>query len=170
MAIHERHIWASELLDLQPFEVILEIGCGPGITASLAAGGLKSGELHLLDRSEKSMQQAIKKNKLYIDKGIVKPIVGTFGEVALPSDKYDKIYCFNVRLLFEDNPQELSIVKKMIGQNGLFYMFFQPPYHLPDQMTELSKKILENNGFEVIRTEVRQMSPGPSLCHIAKSI
>ena len=38
-------------------------------------------------------------------------------------------------LFMEDNPHELSLVKKLIAREGLFYLFFQPPYHLPGEMT-----------------------------------
>lgn len=169
MPVNERHIWAADILQVQPSDIILEIGCGPGVTAHLVAEKLESGELHLNDRSEKSVVQALKKADRYVDKGMVKPIIGSFGKVDLLSSYYDKVYCFNVRLLMEDNPHELSLVKKLIARDGLFYLFFQPPYHLPDKMTESSKKNLEKNGFEVVHSEVRQMSPGPSICHIARS-
>ncbi len=169
MKVHERHLWAAEKLEVQPADILLEIGCGPGVTASLVVEKLDTGELHLLDRSEKSVHKALKKTEAYIKKGTVKPIVGAFGKADLPSSHYDKVYCFNVRLLMEDNPKELSLVKELIGTNGLFYLFFQPPYHLPDTMTGQAKKNLEKNGFEVVNSEVKPMSPGPSMCHIAKS-
>ena len=167
MSVHKRHIWAAEKLEVQPSDIILEIGCGPGLTASLVARKLQCGELHLLDRSEKSILRALNNTKPYVDKGIVKSIIGTFGEVDLLSAHYDKIYCFNVRLLMEDNPKELSLVKALIGKEGHFYLFFQPPYHLPNEMASESKRNLESNGFEVVQSEIKQMSPGPSMCHVA---
>ena len=169
MKIHERHIWAAKKLEVQPSDKILEIGCGPGITARLVAEKLRTGELHLLDHSEKSIRQAVKKTKVYVKKGIIKPIIGAFGDIELLSPHYDKIYCFNVRLLIEDNPRELVLVNQLIGNDGLFFLFFQPPHHTAENMSEASKKNLEKNRFEVIHSERKQMSPGPSICLVAKS-
>lgn len=161
-------MWATELLNVHPNDFLLEIGCGPGVTASLVAEKLETGELHLLDRSEKSMKQALKKMHFQVERGIIKPIVGNFGKVNLLSSVYDKIYCFNVRLLMENNPDELILVKELLGSKGFFYLFFQPPHHHPDHMTEESKKNLEKNGFKVLVSEVKPMSPDPSICHVAR--
>ena len=46
-----RMIWAVELMDPQPGDNVLEIGCGPGYGAELSCQRLTSGKLFAIDRS-----------------------------------------------------------------------------------------------------------------------
>ena len=46
-----RMIWAVELMDPQPGDNILEIGCGPGYGAELVCARLTTGKLFAIDRS-----------------------------------------------------------------------------------------------------------------------
>ena len=44
--------WAVELMDVQPNDQVVEIGCGPGAGAELICSKLESGKLFAIDRSE----------------------------------------------------------------------------------------------------------------------
>jgi trans-aconitate methyltransferase len=47
----ERLTWTADLLDVQPADVVLEIGCGSGALAELICTRLSEGHLVAIDRS-----------------------------------------------------------------------------------------------------------------------
>ena len=55
--IPPRLIWAVELMDPQPGDNVLEIGCGPGYGAELICQRLTTGKLFAIDRSESGVDR-----------------------------------------------------------------------------------------------------------------
>jgi len=52
MTTGERFLWAAKLLDVQPSNTVLEIGCGAGIFAEQIAHRLTTGKLTAVDKSK----------------------------------------------------------------------------------------------------------------------
>ena len=49
--------WAVDLMDVQPADNVLEIGCGPGYGAELICQRLETGKLFAIDRSESGVDR-----------------------------------------------------------------------------------------------------------------
>ena len=49
--------WAVDLIDVQPNDNVLEIGCGPGYAAELICQRLETGKLFAIDRSESGVDR-----------------------------------------------------------------------------------------------------------------
>ena len=49
--------WAVELMELQPSDHVLEIGCGPGFGAEMICEQLETGKLFAIDRSESGVDR-----------------------------------------------------------------------------------------------------------------
>ena len=49
--------WAVDLMDVQPSDHVLEIGCGPGFGAELICERLETGKLFAIDRSESGVDR-----------------------------------------------------------------------------------------------------------------
>ena len=54
--------WAVELMDVQPADHVLEIGCGPGAGAELICSRLETGKLFAIDRSESGVDRTKRRN------------------------------------------------------------------------------------------------------------
>ena len=65
-----RMVWAVELMDPQPGDNILEIGCGPGHGAELICQRLSTGKLFAIDRSESGVDRTRRRNQRYVDAGV----------------------------------------------------------------------------------------------------
>ena len=50
--------WAVDLMDVQPADQVLEIGCGPGAGAEAICSHLETGKLFAIDRSESKIGRA----------------------------------------------------------------------------------------------------------------
>src|SRR3546814_4754423 len=61
--------WAVEVLDVQPADQVLEIGCGQGQAAELICSRLKTGKLLAIDRSESGVDRTKRRCAEFISAG-----------------------------------------------------------------------------------------------------
>src|SRR6476620_12510289 len=61
--------WAVDLMDVQPADQVLEIGCGPGAGAEAICSHLETGKLFAIDRSESGVDRTKRRNQKYVDAG-----------------------------------------------------------------------------------------------------
>lgn len=172
MKVNERFYWVAQVLDVQPADCILEIGCGHGIAVEQIAGKLISGHILGIDRSATMIRMAEKKNRPFIDSGKAAFRQGNFSAALLSGEKYGKIFAFNVGLFFwKDATEELQVVKAHLAPGGVLYLFYQipPPEEIQTirRITRDATEQLEKAGFEIIRTLRRKMDPATSACIIA---
>jgi ubiquinone/menaquinone biosynthesis C-methylase UbiE len=66
-----------EQLSIRPSERVLEIGCGHGVAATLVCQRLESGHLTAIDRSEKMIEAAKRRNAEQVEAGKAEFIVAT---------------------------------------------------------------------------------------------
>src|SRR5687767_3399498 len=69
--IADRIAWAVETLDVQGDDDLLEIGCGHGVAVDLIAEKLTRGRITAIDRSDKMIAAAQKRNAKHIAAGKV---------------------------------------------------------------------------------------------------
>ena len=165
--IAERHLWAAKIIDPQPTERILEIGCGTGILAGQLAARLDEGCIHALDRSLSLVEKAEKKNQRHLDSGRMKISNLEFLDFESPI-KYDKAVAFNVNFFQRENSKELGKIKELLAEDGKLYVFFQAPYHVDISHADPIMKNLLDNGYKVQMVELMPQDPISALCVIVK--
>src|SRR6185503_8129041 len=106
--------WAVDLMDPQPSDSVLEIGCGAGAAAELICERLETGKLFAIDRSESGVDRTKRRNQKYVDAGrlVVRQI--DLATLRVPVKRLNKVFAFNVNLFYEAARPELvpNIVKK----------------------------------------------------------
>jgi SAM-dependent methyltransferase len=104
-------------------EHILEIGYGPGLgiykIASSFPGCLISG----IDYSELMYHKASKRNKKFIEKGIVHLKLGDVLTLETGDDKFDKIFCVNVIYFWNDLNLAFTRIFNLLGKKGEFLIY-----------------------------------------------
>lgn len=168
MSIHPRFLWAVTILDIQPTDTILEIGCGVGIAVELVAQHLSSGTITALDSSAAMIARASKRNRTSISSGKVALFAGELTDVKLPTTQYDKIFAFNVSLFWKTPAQELQNIASHLLPDGALYIFHQPPHDITKQVVEKTTDQLLEHGFEVVKITIEDMLPAPVSCIIAR--
>lgn len=153
--IPERYRWAVDLLDVRPDEQILEIGCGYGHMIGLICERLNSGRLTAIDRSPKMSEAAIRANEQHIASDKATVLNQDLLDSELPPESFDKIFLFNINAFWMDPVPELAEIRRLLKQNGEFFIFHQPPPdHAIDEFVDAFGSNLKKNSFEIISTKV----------------
>ena len=148
MVIPERIAWAVDILDVQPDDIILEIGCGTGAAISLVCERLVSGQITAIDRSEKMIALARKHNRQFLKSGKA-DIRHASIEASELSSSFSKIFLFNLNVFWMDPVAELAAVGNALTTSGQFYIFHNPPPGSRlEEFAEAITKNLKKNGFD----------------------
>ena len=151
--------WAVDLMDVQPGDHILEIGCGPGAGAELICSRLATGRLFAIDRSESGVDRTRRRCARYVEEGrlIVRQI--DLATLRVPVRRLHKVFAFNVNLFWvRACRREVALLHERVLPGGAVYLFYEA--HRPElvpAMVEKSKAALTAGGFRV--STVEQKAP-----------
>lgn len=106
---------------------VLEIGCGHGVAASYVCERLGRGRLVAIDRSEKMIAAAIRRNQENLRSGKVEFHVADLLEFEPDQQKFDKIFAVRVGLFHREPVLAHSIVEKWLAPRGKLFVVFDEP-------------------------------------------
>jgi tRNA A58 N-methylase Trm61 len=164
MEPNERFTWAATVLNLQPADRVLEIGCGAGLLVEQIARVLDPGTIVALDRSAAMIKMASKRNAASVSAGKAQFMNLDFSDSTFKKSEFDKIVAFNVNFFWKDPKQELEIVKKILKATGQLYIFYQAPTWTDIEATRPIRENLIKNSFTISDTLFKNMSPTPAFC------
>ncbi len=149
--IPSRIRWAVDVLDVQPADQILEVGCGQGHAAELICSRLTTGRLLAIDRSESGVDRTKRRCAQYLEAGrlVVRHI--DLATLRVPVKRLDKVFAFNVNLFWVRECQdELALLHERISPGGSIHLFFDGnrPESVP-VMAEKASDALVRAGFRV---------------------
>jgi len=170
MTTNERIYWAVSMLDIQPSDRVLEIGCGAGLAVEQIAQKLTSGKITAIDQSQAMITMASKRNKELIATEKVVLLTGKLAEIQLPDQGYDKIFAFNVSVFWKNPIRELQIIASHLKPDGAFYLFHQPPYDITKQIAKKASEQLKKGNFAIVQTIFKALPPVAAFCIIAQAI
>jgi ubiquinone/menaquinone biosynthesis C-methylase UbiE len=151
--------WAVELMDVQPHDQVLEIGCGNGAGAELICSKLDSGKLFAIDRSESGVDRTKRRNHAYVDSGrlVVRQI--DLATLRVPVKRLTKVFAFNVNLFWvRACDDEVALLHERVVPGGAVYLFYEAAR--PELVPNIVKKTsdtLARAGFRV--SVVEQKAP-----------
>lgn len=143
--------WAVEILDVQPDDQVLEIGCGAGYAAGLIAARLEKGRLLAIDRSESGVDRTKRRNASYVESGrlVVRHI--DLATLRVPVKRLDKVFAFNVNLFWvRDCHNEVALLHERLSPGGTIQLFFDATRR--DQVPHIVEKTsaaLAKAGFRI---------------------
>ena len=122
--------WAVDLMDVQPADQVLEIGCGPGAGAEAICAKLETGKLFAIDRSESGVDRTKRRNQKYVDAGrlVVRQI--DLATLRVPVKRLNKVFAFNVNLFWvRPCDDEVALLHERVvpGGRGLPLLRGRPP-------------------------------------------
>ena len=148
--IPERLSWAVETLAIQPDDQLLEIGCGHGIAVSLICDRLLSGSIMAVDRSQKMIDVAQRKNEPHIAAGKAMFRAIALDQLDVASRCFNKIFAINVNVFWLNPARELALLRAMLEPEGRLYLFYEPPHSSKSQtIIDKVRMNLEKEAFSV---------------------
>ena len=116
-----------EHLDILRDDRVLEIGCGHGVAATLVCERLEVGHLTAVDRSEKMIEAAKRRNAAYVEAGRAEFLVADLEDLDLGGRRFDKIFAVRVGLFHREPDRAHSLVERWLAPGGAVFAFFDPP-------------------------------------------
>jgi SAM-dependent methyltransferase len=146
--IPDRIVQAVEMLALDPWDRVLEIGCGHGVAVPLVCEKLVHGRLTAIDRSKKMIAAAQKRNAAHVAAGKVRFEAVALGDADFGRRRFSKIFAINVNLFWTAPRKGLTTARRLLRPDGVLHLFYHPPS--PAQLKPLAAKLsrdLEDLGF-----------------------
>lgn len=116
-----------DAMRIRPDDVVLEIGCGHGVAASLVCDQLRSGYLVAIDRSKKMIAASIRRNKEHIESRKTEFHVADVLKFDPGARKFDKIFAVRVGLFHRDAAMARSVVEKWLAPRGRIIVVYDEP-------------------------------------------
>jgi ubiquinone/menaquinone biosynthesis C-methylase UbiE len=114
-------------LGIRPGDRVLEIGCGHGVAATLVCQRLDTGRLTAVDRSEKMIEAAARRNAMYVEAGKAEFIVAALEDLDLADRRFDKIFAVRVGLFHRDPDRARGLAERWLAPGGTLAAFFDSP-------------------------------------------
>jgi len=120
--------WALELLDVQPNDNVLEIGCGSGIAAQRILESLTGyGSYYGVDKSDAAMRAAFKRvhDREQPHRAIIRR--GEFDARNHEPQIFDRVLAVNCNAFWTDDGEAVRGVRRLTLRDSVFVQVYQPP-------------------------------------------
>jgi trans-aconitate methyltransferase len=151
--------WAVDLMDVQPNDSVLEIGCGPGYAAELICQRLQTGKLFAIDRSESGVDRTKRRCAQHVESGRLTVRQIDLATLRVPVKRLTKVFAFNVNLFWvRDCQDEVALLHERVVPGGAVYLFYEARQpELVPRIVQQGSEALAKAGFRV--SVVEQKAP-----------
>ncbi|MBI3611197.1 MAG: class I SAM-dependent methyltransferase [Nitrospirae bacterium] len=123
---YRENMAALQLMNLQPEDKVLEIGCGHGRTIAQAVAKTPQGFVAGLDISETMVQMATRHNRRWIKEGRVEIKHGNSISIPYPDCYFDRVFSVHT-IYFWSNPiNDLREIKRVMKKDSCLILGFKP--------------------------------------------
>jgi SAM-dependent methyltransferase len=163
-----RNRWAVQLLDVQPTDRVIELGCGPGVAVAALATRATRGLVVGVDHSRVMVGQAGRRNRAAVRAGRVRLVHTPVERLSVGDGPFDAALAVNTVGMWPDPPARLRELARLLRPGGRIALVSQPrcpgataatSAAAADELAEL----LTEAGFVRLRTELLDLDP-PAAC------
>ena len=124
-AVPARLRWALDVLDPQPGEHVLELGCGPGVAAALVCGRRGDGRLLALDRSATAVDRARRRGAEHVAAGRLEVRQQALADLSSEPASFDAAFCVDVNAFWvRDAARELTVLRQALRPGGRLLLLY----------------------------------------------
>jgi len=164
----KRNEWTLSLLDIQPDDRLLEVGCGPGALIQALAVKATAGFVVGVDLSPTMLQQASKRNAQAIREGRVRLEGGSATALPFEEASFDKALSANSLPFWPDQETEVREMRRVLRPGGVIAIILQPRWaRTESEVKQIGAglvALLSQVGFHQARMEFKPMRPIASVC------
>lgn len=166
-----RNQWAVALLDIQPADHVLELGCGPGVALAALARRATRGLVVGVDHSQAMIRQARWRNAAAIRQGRVQLIHSPVEHLQGTDGPFDAALAVNTAGMWPEPTAQLRDIGRLLRPGGRIALVSQPrcPGATADTSAEAADRLvalLSEAGFETPRVQTLDLDP-PAACVLA---
>jgi ubiquinone/menaquinone biosynthesis C-methylase UbiE len=118
--------WVIDLLEVQPHDRILEVGCGPGVGIELLAKSAPEGYVAGVDASQEMVAQAKVRNAQAITRGRVDLRYGCAESLPFDDNTFNKTLAVNSTQVWTDVAAGLREIRRVMQAGGKMALGFTP--------------------------------------------
>lgn len=163
VGVPARISWAVDLLEVQPGDQVLELGCGPGVAVDLVARRLDGGRITAIDRSATAIERTRSRNGEHIAAGraVLQQVdlAGLRGHLG----HFDKAFAVNVNVFWTGPADaECAALTHVLRPGGELRLVYGGP--APGDARDVGPGIaakLERHGFT---TDVSRSATAAMVC------
>lgn len=164
-----RNAWTVDLLNIQPSDRVLEIGCGPGLAVQMCAARAISGLVFGLDHSQMMLNQSHARNEQSILAGRVELHLGGLDKLQMLQGPFDKVLSANVVQFFQDKATAYRKMIEVMAPGGIVATTYQPRHKNPQRLdavrfAEDVGQHMTAAGFTDITVSELPLQPVPAVC------
>ncbi|MDF9715959.1 methyltransferase domain-containing protein [Nocardioides sp. ChNu-153] len=143
--------WGVDVMDVQPGDQLLEVGCGPGAAAELVCSRLETGKLFAIDRSESGVDRTKRRCAAYVDAGRLTVRQIDLATLRVPVKRLHKAFAFNVNLFWvRGAADEVALLHEKLLPGGKLFLFYEATRPEGKQrIVESASRALTEGGFRV---------------------
>jgi protein-L-isoaspartate O-methyltransferase len=161
------HDWTIRQLDLQPYQHVLEIGCGSGQLLTVVARTLRIGFLAGIESSIPLYRQAYRRNKAFIRRQLIQLHIGELHELPYPAHYFHTIYGSCTHFSRKDAVTECLRLASLLRSGGrLVWLSQAKTYRKQEDLRTEAARLQAaclTAGLTDIRTEYRDFPSGPGM-------
>lgn len=167
-----RNRWAVRLLDIQPADHVLELGCGPGVAIAALATRANRGLVVGVDHSEVMIRQAGRRNRGAVRAGRVRLIHAPVEELSIDGP-FDAVLAVNTAGMWPDPAARLRELARLLRPGGRIALVSQPRCPGATAATSAAAAeelagLLTEAGYEHLQTKTLDLDP-PVACVLARA-
>lgn len=117
---------ALQLLQLQPDDTVLEIGCGHGHTLAKAANIVSRGRLCGIDFSPVMYRYAMRRHRQLVAAKRIEFHLGSSDRLPFDDRSFDKIFAVHTIYFWETPLDHLAEARRVLKPGGRFVLGFRP--------------------------------------------
>lgn len=159
-----RSRWAAQLLEVQPTDSVLELGCGPGVAIATLAARATRGLVVGVDHSHVMIDQARRRNRAAVKAGRVRLIQAPVENLTIDDRQFDAALAVNTVGMWPDPAARLREIARLLRPSGRIALVAQP--RRPDANAAISEEVahelaglLAKAGIEHVQTEMLDLDP-----------
>lgn len=117
--------WAIDLMDIQPTDYVLDIGCGGGMAVKLIAQITVEGFVAGVDYSNDMVQQARKRNAVSIQTGHVEIRQGNVTAISYDDEYFNKVVAVETFYFWPSPVANLREIRRVMKCGGLLALVME---------------------------------------------
>jgi len=159
-----RNRWAVRLLDVQPADRVIELGCGPGVAIAALAARAVRGLVVGVDHSQVMIRQARRRNRAAVRAGRVRLIHTPVQSLSISDGPFDAALAVNTVGMWPEPTARLRELARLLRPGGRIALVSQPRCPGATAATSAAAAselagLLADAGFGHLRTEVLDLDP-----------